>query len=113
MLERLPQDWKFPRSYKICMLELLPSRHCPRKTGALAQTNSQEAETIAERIREKVESTPFPNRQVTISIGIASCSQIICTPQEIISAADKALYAAKRQGRNNVQVYENLKSVRV
>lgn len=79
----------------------------------LPQTNSQEAETIGERIREKVESTRFPNRQVTISIGIASCSQIICTPQEIISAADKALYAAKREGRNNVQVYENLKSVRV
>ena len=78
----------------------------------LPQTNSQEAETIAERIREKVETTHFPNRQVTISIGIASCSQVICTPQEIIAAADKALYAAKREGRNNVQVYENLQIVR-
>ncbi|MDQ3178972.1 MAG: GGDEF domain-containing protein [Acidobacteriota bacterium] len=76
----------------------------------LPQTNSLEAETIAERIRERVESTPFPHRQVTISIGIASFSQIICTPQDIIAAADKALYEAKRNGRNNVQVFEYLKT---
>lgn len=75
----------------------------------LPQTNSPEAETIAERIRERVATTLFPNRQVTISIGVASCSKIICDAQEIIAAADKALYVAKRNGRNNVQVFENLK----
>ena len=74
----------------------------------LPQTTSEEAETIAERIRQKIEMTSFRIDKVTISIGIASCSHIICTPQEIIKAADKALYEAKRQGRNNVQIYENL-----
>lgn len=74
----------------------------------LPQTTSHEAEIIAERIREKVETTTFPNRQVTISVGIASCSRVICTTAEIIAAADKALYAAKHHGRNNVQVYEKL-----
>ena len=74
----------------------------------LPQTNSLEAETIAERIRQRVESTPFPNRQVTISIGVASCSKIICDAKEIVATADKALYEAKRKGRNNVQVYEKL-----
>jgi len=74
----------------------------------LPQTNSSEAETIAERIRERVASTDFENRQVTISIGVASCSKTICDAQEIIAAADKALYEAKRNGRNNVQVFENL-----
>jgi diguanylate cyclase (GGDEF)-like protein len=75
----------------------------------LPQTTPDEAKIIGERVRERVETTEFPNRKVTVSIGIASCSHIICTPHDIISAADKALYEAKRQGRNNVQVYENLK----
>ena len=74
----------------------------------LPQTTSEEAHTIAERIRQKIESAQFPNRKVTISIGIASCSHIICTPVEIIKAADQALYEAKRRGRNNVQIYEKL-----
>lgn len=74
----------------------------------LPQTNSAEAETIAERVRERIASTEFQKRQVTVSIGVASCSKIICDAQEIIAAADKALYEAKRNGRNKVQVFENL-----
>ncbi len=74
----------------------------------LPQTTPEEAHTIAERIRQKIEATQFPHRKVTVSIGIASCSHIVCTPAEIIKAADKALYEAKRRGRNNVQIYENL-----
>lgn len=74
----------------------------------LPQTTPDEAQTIAERLREKIEKTEFPNRRVTVSIGIASCSHIISSPGEIIAAADKALYEAKARGRNNVQVFENL-----
>jgi len=74
----------------------------------LPQTNSDEAMTIAERVRERIEKTDFANRQVTISIGIASCSLSLNSAKDLISAADKALYEAKRRGKNNVQVYENL-----
>lgn len=74
----------------------------------LPQTTSADGFAIAERIRQKIEVTPFPHRKVTVSIGLASCSDEICTPAKIIKAADTALYEAKRQGRNNVQVYENL-----
>ncbi len=76
----------------------------------LPQTSSAEAEVIAERIRERVEMRCFPNRQVTISIGIASCSLSLNSSKDLVSAADKALYEAKRSGRNNVQVYESLNS---
>jgi diguanylate cyclase (GGDEF)-like protein len=75
----------------------------------LPQTTPDEAKIIGERVREKVETTEFPHRKVTVSIGIASCSHLICTPHDIITAADKALYEAKRRGRNNVQFYEDLK----
>ncbi|HQU84040.1 MAG TPA: diguanylate cyclase [Pyrinomonadaceae bacterium] len=74
----------------------------------LPQTTSEEAETIAERIRQRIDATVFPNRKVTISIGVASCSYELNTPQALILAADKALFEAKRKGKNNVQVYEKL-----
>ncbi len=72
----------------------------------LPQTNLEEAKTIAERLREKIATTRFPNRQVTVSVGITGASSRRDTAAKIISAADKALFAAKRKGRNNVQIYE-------
>jgi len=45
-------------------------------------------------------------------MGIASCSLELNSSDEVISAADKALYEAKRRGRNNVQVYEDLETVK-
>ena len=78
----------------------------------LPQTTSEEAEIIAERIRKKVFETKFPNRQVTVSIGIASSSLALNSVENLISAADKALYEAKRQGRNNVQIFEKMNDVK-
>lgn len=74
----------------------------------LPQTTCEEAVTIAERIRQRVETTAFPNRKVTVSIGVASCSPDLRSPHKLIDAADKALYEAKRKGRNNVQAYDDL-----
>lgn len=71
----------------------------------LPQTAAEEAAQIAERIRKQVERSEFPNRQVTISIGIANLSKEVDSPRDLISAADVALYAAKNQGRNNVQIF--------
>ena len=70
----------------------------------LPQTNLTEARTIAERVRENIEHEKFPNRAVTVSIGIANVSLRSMTPHDLVSAADKALYKAKRMGRNNVQI---------
>lgn len=72
----------------------------------LPQTTSVEAAAIAERLRQRIEHTEFPKRKITISIGIASCSNEIETPEDIVGAADHALYEAKNHGRNNVQVYD-------
>jgi diguanylate cyclase (GGDEF)-like protein len=75
----------------------------------LPQTTSEEAAVIAERVRHRVENGCFTKRQVTVSIGVASCSLSLNTSGDLVSAADKALYEAKRRGRNNVQIYEHLK----
>lgn len=72
----------------------------------LPQTTSAEAAAIAERLRQRIEHTEFPKRKITISIGIAACSKDVDTPEDIVGAADHALYEAKNHGRNNVQVYD-------
>jgi PleD family two-component response regulator len=46
-----------------------------------------------------------------VSIGIASCSLELNSADDLIAAADKALYEAKRRGRNNVKLYESLEVV--
>ncbi|MDH5736402.1 MAG: GGDEF domain-containing protein, partial [Gammaproteobacteria bacterium] len=42
------------------------------------------------------------NVQVTISIGAAERTERAETPHEVVKSADKALYRAKKQGRNRV-----------
>ena len=39
---------------------------------------------------------------VTVSIGLAESSERLATPKDVLKAADKALYRAKRGGRNRV-----------
>jgi len=62
---------------------------------------------IAERIRNRVEMHPFllsSDKQiaVTVSIGVASYPDTTKDIEKLIEEADKALYAAKRAGRNRV-----------
>ena len=73
----------------------------------LPQTTVEEAVNIGERIRQNIENTRFPHRAVTASIGIASCSAELCISADLISAADQALYEAKRRGRNRVLSFES------
>jgi diguanylate cyclase (GGDEF)-like protein len=73
----------------------------------LPQTSSEEASVIAERIRMQIERTEFPERHVTASIGIAKTTADINSPDDIIWAADRALYEAKDRGRNNVQLFND------
>ncbi|MBV8517597.1 MAG: diguanylate cyclase [Acidobacteria bacterium] len=63
---------------------------------------------FAEKIRKLVESGPIDTQvgpvPVTVSIGIASVPHTrIHTAKELIVSADKALYRAKKNGRNQVQ----------
>jgi diguanylate cyclase (GGDEF)-like protein len=40
---------------------------------------------------------------VTISIGVAQRTEKLATPDAVVKAADKALYRAKKMGRNQVR----------
>lgn len=66
------------------------------------------ARRIAESIREAVRRTPIPfeggELHITLSAGVSMRSEEITTPRELLSAADAALYRAKANGRNRVEV---------
>jgi diguanylate cyclase (GGDEF)-like protein len=68
----------------------------------LTDTSSAVAAEVAERIRARVAAQDFPGRKITLSIGIGEFPEHGQTGEEVISAADEALYAAKRAGRNRV-----------
>jgi len=63
---------------------------------------------IGERIRARVERLAIPHgmsaaKVITVSVGVASILPGDAQPQDdLIEAADAALYAAKRRGRNTV-----------
>jgi diguanylate cyclase (GGDEF)-like protein len=68
----------------------------------LVQTSPAGAREVAERIRGRVAGHRFPvDRQVTVSIGLASFPNDAVTKDLLIAKADRALYVAKRQ-RNRV-----------
>jgi two-component system cell cycle response regulator len=72
----------------------------------MPETDAAFAATVAERLRHDVEKDLFVTRggakiAVTVSIGLAE-SQPTDTAEQLFRRADKALYAAKRAGRNRV-----------
>jgi diguanylate cyclase (GGDEF)-like protein len=74
----------------------------------LPETGMDDAMNFAEKIRELVEGTKIETQAgtigVTVSIGVATVPHPrIHSPKELIVAADKALYRAKKNGRNQVQ----------
>ncbi|HEV8204233.1 MAG TPA: diguanylate cyclase [Pyrinomonadaceae bacterium] len=77
----------------------------------LPQTAMPEAGVIADRIRHRVSTTHFPHGKsqplgrVTISVGVSTFTKNIDTPENIIAAADRALYQAKSMGKDRVEFY--------
>jgi diguanylate cyclase (GGDEF)-like protein len=77
----------------------------------LPETGSESSMLVAERIRQAVErmvvpsGTEKPLPQVTVSLGIAIYPEHGHGFEEVVQAADKALYESKRAGRNRSTLY--------
>ena len=73
----------------------------------LPDTSLEEAAALCDRFRERISKHVFTFNEITIqitaSVGVAACSaNNETTGQQLVNLADKALYQAKNQGRNNV-----------
>jgi len=74
----------------------------------MPDTDMSFAYSIAERLRQSIETTPVkisraPGQlNITISIGIAKAEGVNDTAEKLLHRADQALYRAKRSGRNKV-----------
>jgi diguanylate cyclase (GGDEF)-like protein len=76
----------------------------------LVETTKAGAQLYAERLRQVLAAYPFAHgRQITASFGIAALPEDVApTAEEIIQAADEALYSAKRSGKNRVCMFEDI-----
>ncbi|HET6726041.1 MAG TPA: diguanylate cyclase [Gammaproteobacteria bacterium] len=72
----------------------------------LPETDQSQAALVCEKLREQIEAAPWneldPHLPVTMSFGIAAVAEQVQTASGLLAAADRALYAAKRGGRNRV-----------
>lgn len=84
--------------------------------------SAREAEPFVEAVRRAIEASPLrPSRpgspdgteaeetRVSISVGIAERSARYSTADQVLAAADAALYAAKAAGRNRTHLADDLK----
>jgi diguanylate cyclase (GGDEF)-like protein len=68
----------------------------------LPQTSGENALIAAEKLRKIITDWEFSDlpRQLSVSIGVACCPENGTTRDDLVKAADDALYRAKQSGRN-------------
>ena len=79
--------------------------------GVPAPGHREGAEALAERLRGAIAASRFPLAEgtepvsVRVSIGVASYPDMAANMDDLVARADAALYAAKRAGKDRVEVY--------
>jgi diguanylate cyclase (GGDEF)-like protein len=71
---------------------------------------------LAERVRAAIEATELrgpkgESLRVTVSIGVASLPGDALTEEDLMERADQAMYVSKREGRNRVTRFDEMRSV--
>lgn len=78
----------------------------------LTEIGMDGAKTFAERLRQKIQDSTFKSdnftMNLTASLGLALCSpnQVTVDARSLVRFADRALYDAKANGRNRVEVFD-------
>jgi diguanylate cyclase (GGDEF)-like protein len=78
----------------------------------LPDTGGEGAFAVGERIRERIAAHTFLvadglGMRLTCSVGVATLPDAAATSDELIQAADKAMYAVKAAGKNGIQAAES------
>jgi diguanylate cyclase (GGDEF)-like protein len=71
----------------------------------LPKCDAEAALSFVDRVRTALRAAQPADASLTVSAGIASYQGAMSSPNELLGAADQALYAAKKQGRDAVQVF--------
>jgi diguanylate cyclase (GGDEF)-like protein len=96
-------------------------RRCARETDMVARfggdefaiilpdTGSEGAAAVGDRVRERVEAHPFLagnglNLRLTVSVGVATLPDVAGSAEELVRAADMAMYPVKDSGKNGVRI---------
>lgn len=80
----------------------------PDRRNQRARTRSRKGDAI----RQLAQAVDAP-LSVTVSLGVAGSAKQTTDPENVLQAADKALYRAKANGRNRVEVAPSARRVRV
>lgn len=83
----------------------------------LPETGVNDATNLAEKLRTAIAEYAFPGLNdtplaVTTSIGVCTYRNGIPTPEDMVKGADSALYEAKHNGRNRVEVAGTRRNLR-
>ena len=75
----------------------------------LPDTGSEGAVAVAERVRERLVAHSFLagdglNLRLTASVGVATLPDVAASAEELVRAADTAMYQVKDSGKNGVRV---------
>lgn len=106
------------RKLGLIMVDVLREIDMPGRLGGeefavlLPETGHEKAVEVAERLRAVVASTPIPleagqTLTFTVSVGVSTLTDYINSISSLLNLADKALYQAKKSGRNKVCSFVN------
>lgn len=74
--------------------------------SVLGDSDGEGARAFAERVRTRMAEDPPPGNSLTVSAGIACYAPDMGSADELLAAADLALYRAKDEGRDCVRLAE-------
>lgn len=95
-----------------CIANVL-RQSCPRDAGVgryggeefmmvIPGASESSALAVAEELRQRIQMAKTSSRPVTVSVGVSTVYSLSKSEQTLIDEADKALYQAKRTGKNRV-----------
>jgi len=87
---------------------ILPETPLMTSAGCPSASDGMNALAFAERIRQEVQHLSSGGAGITVSIGAASFPRHGLTAEDLVKAADEALYRSKKEGKNRIVIAETV-----